>query len=428
MLKCAGVRAYYERNSLNEGMDACPPSPTPLPSAASSSSARNLRRQTSRTFDSLTGAKGKGKAGLKKLASDSDFASTAGIPQGSPLAPAALASLPLTAVVLPSSTLATYAHVGLAPPVTGETAAKFRTRVTDNETKALLYTTSLERSATTYNHETNKRLTELATLVRELKGSVDLINPQVPASVSPLADPHFAKVYKAVGENRTEIQKLLSSMDGLSGMASQVAALRKELACSRASNEAANELVATRTAIVTPHSLAPFAPFAPAAPALISPLVVPNNGLTIMNHEPAGFPRREQRAPLPRPAKRPRPNDDANDVVYGPVGIGGNPLHMGRAAVSLERGQLTISDVKSVQTLHGRPNMLSIRFYSHEKALAFISFVQRSPPLPNQHASLKDDGFRNDGGGTTSALELLRGADETAGALNMLRGNGQSSR
>lgn len=354
--------------------------PASAPSAPPRSSARSLKAQSSKSFERA----GKGKAAAVDAAAS-------GIIQGSPVGPAA---------VLSRTEVEAYTHIGLAVANVADKAAEFRSRITDNETRMVLYVTGIERAASRYYVETNTRLSELASLIREVKTFAEL-HTSAAASVSVATDPAFLAVHKAVGENRAEIQKLLTTVRGLGELRTE-GSVGKDVSMA-----------------FTPFSNPPG-----------GPSIAGNHRLD--NHIPPPRGAHQSAGNFSRPAKRARPNEGSRepiDVVYGPV----NPrayssaFEMGKAAVFLvmraseaqgDMPVLAVTDIRSVRILNGRSDMLSMRFRSHEKARTFIGLVQRFPPLDGQHASFLGNG--------EGARELEAGDDGTMAALDVLNGSSRS--
>lgn len=186
----------------------------PASSAPGRSSARALKNQGSKSFEARV-AKGKAAALDPPVAS----ASGSGIPQGSPLAPSAMFS---------RSELEAYTHIGLTVPVIGDKAGEYRARATDNETRMVLYVTNVERIASKFYRDTGRRHEELTKLMYEVKELAE--RRSAPSRSMALSiDLMFLAVHKAVGENRIEIQKLMSSFQGVDSLRAEVADLRGEL-------------------------------------------------------------------------------------------------------------------------------------------------------------------------------------------------------
>ncbi|KAJ7728843.1 hypothetical protein DFH07DRAFT_220900 [Mycena maculata] len=194
------------------------------------------------------------------------------------------------------------------------------------------------------------------------------------------------------------------------------------------------EMTAIRGQLAMPPSFAPLsfggAPatsgitnttFTPAAP-ISAPVTTMGDG-----GHPTGFDHGVG-TQMMRPLKRPRTEEtrQSSDVIYGPVGEpspGITAQSMAKAAVDLvtpkadhfkDRYNLATSDVKTVQFLPARRDMLSVRFKSIEKARNFISLVGRYPPIPGQVASFREE---------------VSVENESDGALeSILRGPARSSR
>ncbi|KAJ7879511.1 hypothetical protein B0H14DRAFT_2708952 [Mycena olivaceomarginata] len=119
------------------------PTPPVYPTAAPSAK-RTVRRQSSKTFDNATAPADKSlpkqKADPPKFFHDSD--------------------------------MMLYNHIGLAPPVAGETAIPQRERMIQNEVKIVAYITSLERAATAARSEAAARNTEFARILADTQSSL----------------------------------------------------------------------------------------------------------------------------------------------------------------------------------------------------------------------------------------------------------------
>jgi hypothetical protein len=185
---------------LNASNTDAPVPPITLPTAAPApSSARTLRGQSEKSFNTKTGkAKGKGVAnpldGTPSFFLDND--------------------------------LVTYNHIGITAP-TDEGAQKNRARTDQNEVKLANYIVTLERSINNNKNDANTHFAEMAKIMGEIKSSV---------TRSTIADdPSFVDVHNAVAENRKGIQNLINSVpsaetfQALQAVPAEVAALRANI-------------------------------------------------------------------------------------------------------------------------------------------------------------------------------------------------------
>ncbi|KAJ7710063.1 hypothetical protein B0H14DRAFT_2646239 [Mycena olivaceomarginata] len=465
------------------------PAPTsPVYPTAAPSSKRTVHRQSSRTFDTVlapTDKPSKSKSETPKFFLDND--------------------------------MVLYNHIGLAPPVAGETAIPQRERMIQNEVKLVACITSLEHAATAARNDAAARNAEFAKILADTQAALHSSEggPSMVADVAPLrlgveavradlndAVTDFSSRLSELGPARNsspdvlalKVERMLSrppsspeSDPAFHALVSEVAALRSYISANTPAptpaledNSAFQTLYSTvgaerqrmddiinalpppefYDAIASMHgditslaaklveadrnrtTLPPASASAPlpSGVAQRTALRLPLRGAcrqsppppvahfyrgycsgTLMPPPPFAMPAMLSQTALAAPkcpsfplpdlaGKRPRLDVSQNawpDILFGPVTISAanrkalKPMAIAAikylVQLALSSGQhcsIGEDDVASTQIDRSNPNMLSIRFKSHEKATLFCSLVELYSPLPGQVAS-----FRGQSGG-----------------------------
>ncbi|KAJ7841075.1 hypothetical protein B0H14DRAFT_3457693 [Mycena olivaceomarginata] len=182
--------------------------PTVTPSAK-----RSLKRQSSKALDTAAApadkAATKSKTNPPKLFQDSD--------------------------------MVLYTHIGLAPPLAGETASHQQERMIQNEVKLVAYITSLERVTSAVRTDTSTRNTEFARMLADTQAalrSMD-VGHNAGTNVTPLKL-ELAMVQADLNTSITEFANRLSDLAANNNALPKVRALKVEVAELRADMLAAD--------------------------------------------------------------------------------------------------------------------------------------------------------------------------------------------
>ncbi|KAJ7785518.1 hypothetical protein B0H14DRAFT_2630500 [Mycena olivaceomarginata] len=134
-----------------------------------------------------------------------------------------------------------YTHIGLAPPLAGETASHQQERMIQNEVKLVAYITSLERVTSAVRTDTSTRNTEFARMLADTQAalrSMD-VGHNAGTNVTPLKL-ELAMVQADLNTSITEFANRLSDLAANNNALPKVRALKVEVAELRADMLAAD--------------------------------------------------------------------------------------------------------------------------------------------------------------------------------------------
>ncbi|KAF7342021.1 RNA-directed DNA polymerase from mobile element jockey [Mycena venus] len=371
-----------------------PPSPRILASAAPSTT-RSMHKQTDKSFDARTGVKAKSKA------------------TGNPLDSAPKGFL--------ETDLVLYNHIGLAPPSSNDSAAKYREKAVQNEMKLVQYMVSLERGASASRKENTQRLGELSKILADVKSSTQQ---------SLNTNPDFLAVHKGVAYNRATIESILDALptndfyDSIGELTETVEDMRKK--ADEAEKEEMRKQIATLRELAHPSTApgtaaaaqplaAPAAVHAPGASGTMAHATTPT--ATGQQQQPVGNLKRPGPPKFSARGKQQRadnagPLPGSSDIIFGPIeNLPANPTPAYLSAIA----SAAVAVVLRSATATGQHAAIgvddaSIRFKSRNKAGIFTALVERFPPIAGQSASFRAEAATAASTADNEALlSILRG-------------------
>ncbi|KAJ7788307.1 hypothetical protein B0H14DRAFT_2628407 [Mycena olivaceomarginata] len=124
-----------------------------------------------------------------------------------------------------------YNHIGLAPPLAGETAGHQRERMTQNEVKLVAYVASLERTASAIRTDTSARNAEFARMLADTQATLRNtgVGHNAGTDVAPLKL-ELAMMRADLNASVTDFANRLSDLGANDSILPEVVALKAELA------------------------------------------------------------------------------------------------------------------------------------------------------------------------------------------------------